>query len=109
MAVRLNRQHAIQMPGMASKVFERFAASTEARAMLVRNGKVRFVIPSRLGGLGFFAFQIDQGVAWSWSWSWSLAFCVYEYVYLLSGSPAAFIWLLVVEDAPSFGEGSLFQ
>lgn len=52
----------------------------------------------KTGGLGFFAFQIDQGVAWSWSWS--LAYCVYEYVYHLSGSPAVhFIPLFLVEDA----------
>jgi hypothetical protein len=30
---------------VGEKGFERFAASTEARAMLVRNGKVGFVIP----------------------------------------------------------------
>jgi hypothetical protein len=61
--------------------------------MLVRDGKVGFVIPR---GTGLFALQIDQGMAWSLS----LALCLYEYVYLLSGSLAAkSICLLVREDA----------
>jgi hypothetical protein len=107
MAVRLNRQHAIQMPGMASKVFQAICGFNRGQGDVGPKRQGEICNPMETGGLGFFAFQIDQGVAWSWSWS--LAFCVYEYVYLLSGFPAAFIWLLVVEDAPSFGEGSLFQ
>jgi hypothetical protein len=70
-----------------------FAASTEARAMLVRNGKVGFVIP---GETGLFVVQIDQGMAWSWS----LALCVNVHVYLPSGYPVADArWLLMKEDA----------
>ena len=51
--------------------------------MLVRNGKVGFVI-ARWTGL--FVLQLDQGMVWSWS----LALDVYEHVYLLfwtHGSP----------------------
>jgi hypothetical protein len=64
------------------KRFERFAASTEARATLVRNGKVGFVIE-------LFGLQIDQGMAWLWSLALNVV-RVYEHVYLLfwtSGSP----------------------
>ena len=50
--------------------------------MLVRNGKVGFVI-ARWTGL--FVLQIDQGMVWSWSLAWN----VYEHVYLLSGHTAA--------------------
>ena len=78
--------------------------------MLVRNGKVRFVIPWRLGDWGSLLSRSIRAWHGRGRGPPSLAFCVYEYVYLLSGSPVAhFIWLLVVEDAPSFGEGSLFQ
>ena len=74
------------------KDFERFAASTEARAMLIRKGKVGFVIPRRTGSCvpdrsGHGTVMIPGLV------------CVGEYVYLLSGCPAIHSIGMLIEGA----------